>query len=299
MKTKFIIFILLLTILFGLTSVLAQEDKKAPVITMTKTEYTIAKGGNAPQPLSGEIQAYYPIAKVNVYIGDSKIPLNYWENKYAETDKKLTFNLNELKIGKPKIDILQGINELPGIYKCKIEVLSYGDAPKTEKSFTIKVVGADDVIKIEKKELMTKGGAKYNKWYGLKDDAPWCAVFQMWCFDQAGLINHVGGKNGELEYPYNWWVWYQANNKAHLKNKGYTPKPGDLIFFDWTKNSGKDKKGNFSSEQFKHIELVEKIEHGMIYTIGGNTGGGCGMVNNHKWKTDNIYIIGYGENNLS
>ena len=272
---------------------------RAPQILLTKSEYTIARNGNAPQPLLGEIRAYYPVSKVNIYIGDSRAPLNQRENSYSKSAGIFNINLNALRAGSPSSDILQNINRPPGIYDGRIEVLSHGGVPKSERSFKIKVIGAQDIIKIARQELMTRGGTKYNRWYGAGEDDSWCAVFMMWCFDQADLLNHVGGKDGGFEYPYNWWLWYKNNGKAHVKTGRYEPKPGDFIFFDWTNNNGKDDEGNYCIERVRHVEIIEKVENGKIYAVGGNTGGGRGTVDQRGWDINNPSIIGYGENNLN
>ncbi len=40
----------------------------------------------------------------------------------------------------------------------------------------------------------------------------------------------------------------------------YAPNPGDLIFFDWDSSGDTD-----------HVGIVERVENGTIYTVGGNS----------------------------
>ena len=271
----------------------------APVITMTKTEYTLGTGMDESQALIGKIRAYYPISKINVYIGNMTIPINYSENRYSKPAGKLSLDLSEIKAGDPAKDILRNTDKKPGIYNGRIEVVSYGGVPTAVKTFTLKIVGVDNILQIEKNELWTRSGAKYNKWYGVDEDTPWCAVFQLWCFDRAGLTSRIGGSITEgFEYPYNWWNWYINQRRAYERDSDYNPQPGDIVFFDWSKNDGKDYTGEYCSDHVNHVEIIEKIDGNKLYTIGGNCGGGKGEVVKHNatWTTNSDVIIGYGAN---
>ena len=44
------------------------------------------------------------------------------------------------------------------------------------------------------------------------------------------------------------------------KEKGYVPKAGDIIFFDWEVDG-----------KVNHVGIVEKVENGKIYTVEGNS----------------------------
>ena len=163
-----------------------------------------------------------------------------------------------------------------------------------------KISDAERLFAVAKKEVGRNGGAKYNRWYGLDSDEPWCAVFVLWCFGQAELIDRIGGKSEGYEYPYTWWEWYSSHGKAYERDSEYTPKPGDIVFFDWNENDGKNESGNYNPDNFNHIEIVEKVVGDMLYLFGGNTGGGRGKVAyRDKYKLTDSAIIGYGENNLS
>ena len=89
---------------------------------------------------------------------------------------------------------------------------------------------------------------------------PWCACFVSWVADQAGYIEKKiipkfsGCQNGI--------DWFKA--MGQWKDKGFIPKAGDIIFFDWAYD-GMDGKGD-------HTSIVEKVENGIVYTIEGNSG---------------------------
>jgi len=44
------------------------------------------------------------------------------------------------------------------------------------------------------------------------------------------------------------------------EERGYTPAPGDLIFFDWQPDG-----------QVDHVGIVERVEGGYVHTIEGNS----------------------------
>ncbi len=53
--------------------------------------------------------------------------------------------------------------------------------------------------------------------------------------------------------------WFKG--KGQWQDKGYEPKAGDIIFFDW--------KGDGTVD---HVGIVEKCENGVVYTMEGNSG---------------------------
>ena len=102
--------------------------------------------------------------------------------------------------------------------------------------------------------------------YGGKN-YPWCASFVSWCLLQSGCTNqntqsawcrhHQGDKNyiwREIGC-YNWYNQLKRFGYGHAADGKYTPKAGDLIFFE-------------SSE---HIGIVRYSKNGTVYTIEGNT----------------------------
>lgn len=108
---------------------------------------------------------------------------------------------------------------------------------------------------------------------------PWCAYFASWVFNKAGapLVDTNG--DGWTVTIANW-----GKSKGTWHDKGWTPKPGDLMFF---KNSGGNP--NFVN----HIEIVEKVApDGTIHTIGGNS---SDQVKRNTFKPDAGNIVGFVE----
>ena len=95
----------------------------------------------------------------------------------------------------------------------------------------------------------------------------WCAAFVSWCLLQSGCTtqntqgawcrNHEGDKNYIWREVgcYRWYNQLKRFGYGHAADGKYTPKAGDLVFFE-------------SSE---HIGIVRYAKDGYVYTIEGNT----------------------------
>ena len=107
---------------------------------------------------------------------------------------------------------------------------------------------------------------KYGEWYetilklrnldptGFKNGA-WCAMYTSWCANQAAI------KETTVPYYALCADGVEAFKKAkQWHDSSYTPKPGDIVFFDWNVNNYAD-----------HTGIVMYAENGMLYSIEGNT----------------------------
>ena len=108
----------------------------------------------------------------------------------------------------------------------------------------------------------------------------WCACFVNWCLNQA----HIDYADSEIGC----WKWVQIlKGKNMFENsiayKGtYTPKPADMIFFNW------DGKNTNSG----HIGFVLYTTETTVVTIEGNTSGN--NVGIRTYALDDPCVIGYG-----
>lgn len=125
---------------------------------------------------------------------------------------------------------------------------------------------------------------EYGYWFGKKVLQQsegffyeWCAMFVAWCARQAGvpksIINnasyaHAGGN------PYYFNVTYH-------KSGTYTPKSGDLIFYDWADTERK----------WDHVGIVMFVENGWISAVEGNA---SEQVLIRRVSINNYEIQGYG-----
>ena len=106
------------------------------------------------------------------------------------------------------------------------------------------------------------GGQKYWQFLGFTSRVEWCACFVSWCiyntnYNGIPLTNYINTKHGGV------WVFVdecKSNPKTTFHGRSYTPKRGDLIFFDWEPDGLED-----------HIGIVQNSSSGTILTIEGNS----------------------------
>lgn len=96
----------------------------------------------------------------------------------------------------------------------------------------------------------------YGVWYGMNNQ-PWCDIFVSWCAHEAKIQELIP----KSSYVPDRLTYYKQRN-AYFKRGSYTPKPGDLVLFDFNNNGTPD-----------HIGIVEKVQGNTLYTIEGNTTG--------------------------
>lgn len=136
-----------------------------------------------------------------------------------------------------------------------------------------------------------KNFTKYWDWYkeytGVNyQGEPWCACFVSWCGIKAGCDSkdffvHIYCPTGV--------TWYKNKGRWHDKS-GYTPKIGDVIYFQ-------------SNGVAAHVGLVRAVDKARVYTLEGNTDSGSTLVANgggvakKDYPLSSTYILGYGSPN--
>ena len=133
-----------------------------------------------------------------------------------------------------------------------------------------------------------KGYTRYGDWYG-DPYGDWCAMFCSFCIDYAGV------KEYPLESNCDDWIQALRKQDAYLPADGsYTPKPGDLIFFDWDPfdpEEGQEARGvdhvGFVCEM---IDATEKSP-AQLRTIEGNRDN---CVSDATYDLTDSRILGYG-----
>lgn len=86
----------------------------------------------------------------------------------------------------------------------------------------------------------------------------WCADFASWVLQQAGAPI---GKDGAGEDHTVAIIKWAKSAGLWQERATADPKPGDLVLIDWEGGTGVD-----------HAAVVEKVEDGRVFTIGGNEG---------------------------
>ena len=118
---------------------------------------------------------------------------------------------------------------------------------KSQVGIKERSAGSDDIL--------------YNDWYygrRVKNSKtgfyPWCASFVSWCAYQTGILNSVIPKTAGTTNMKNGLI--SRGGTQHLKNSGYRPVHGDIIFFG--SNAG------------QHVGIVDYTSGNTVYYIDGN-----------------------------
>ena len=132
------------------------------------------------------------------------------------------------------------------------------------------------IVTVAESQIGNEGGEPFWRWYGFGERVDWCAIFVSWCGEQCGYLDAdilpkfaVVGDGAE---------WFKE--KRQWKTRRYTPKAGDIVFFDWENDDVMD-----------HVGIVEKCENRMVYTIEGNSGDVCKKL---QYELRSEKICGYG-----
>ena len=140
---------------------------------------------------------------------------------------------------------------------------------------------SSSMVEIAAKEIKASnnGGAKFWKYMGFTRRVEWCASFTSWVAHQAHM-DSVVPKTASCAVGVS---WYKNHNRWGARGQ-YTPKSGDLIYFDWT--------GTGATSH--HVGIVDKVSGGKVYTVEGNNGD---AVRRSSYATNSKYILGYGKTN--
>lgn len=154
-----------------------------------------------------------------------------------------------------------------------------------------KKVTASELADVGTEGGKASGDDKYIRFYNEvahttfdEDTTPWCAIFQTYHLRKVGIPtsvcpNFAGCTTIRDSFLIPKGIW---------KLKGtYTPKPGDLILFDW-EDTGNNK--------LDHVGMVIKVDGNKVYTVEGNSKGGYTTygVRYKSYPLTSSYIVGYG-----
>ena len=118
---------------------------------------------------------------------------------------------------------------------------------------------AENIIAIATSQIGYQEGHNNDTKYGIAfgmNHQPWCHMFVWWCARQAGISSSVIPATAHCPSGLNWFRSYAI---YHARGDGYTPQPGDIIYFTWRSGS------------VSHVGIVEKVVGNTVYTIEGNT----------------------------
>lgn len=136
--------------------------------------------------------------------------------------------------------------------------------------------GRKKLINVAITQIGNSGGQPYWSWYGFGSRVEWCACFVSWCANECGYID--AGTIPKFASCDVGMTWFKDHSR--WQKNTYTPKEGDIIFFDWD-----------SDGYANHVGIVEKVENGKVHTIEGNSGDACKKL---EYYSVDSRILGYG-----
>ena len=173
---------------------------------------------------------------------------------------------------------------------------------------------ADAFVKLaleQKNDPSASGGQKYwSLWFGSR--VAWCACFVSWNIANTEYngeklsdifdLRQEGKPGNSCVFEFMNWAYrstnpnvkfvYNDNCSSYAGKNGsgtYTPKQGDLIFFDWAASWSGQMPTCYDCGP-DHIGIVQKTEGGVIYTIEGNSGD---AVRENTYELNSCKVIGF------
>lgn len=206
---------------------------------------------------------------------------------YTDDDKKiLETTLSKEQANKLFGNYINNIKEKPTVKIIFDSKIKDDNIDEIEFKINREKIIREKIVATALKEVGNTG-EKYWTWYLGKKVTfmEYCAAFVTWVGDQNDQI-----KNGNI--PTFAWVkvgvdYYKGKDQFKY-NKDYTPKPGDIVFFNW----------NSENDLIDHVGIVEKYENGYVYTIEGNVGGKSDMSSSEKAKIRKVVQRKYPKNSL-
>ena len=120
--------------------------------------------------------------------------------------------------------------------------------------------------------------------YAMKYTDAWCATFVSAVSIELGLTDIMPTECGCPQMI----ALYQKLGRWQ-ENENYTPKPGDVIFYDW--QDGTDYVATDNKGSPDHVGIVVGISGSIITVVEGNKNNTVGM---RTVKINGKYIRGYG-----
>lgn len=172
-------------------------------------------------------------------------------------------------------------------------------------------IAADRLIQVAAGEI---GKNNNNGTYGNSTDA-WCQQFTRWALKKVNLPanatifsylqyntdSNISGDGASAMWP----AFRSSKNKNFKFNEAkayggsYTPKKGDIIWYQWSDGYCRSKYGKWNGMQCAdHVGIVEYVEGGSVHTIEGNTSSkdypNQRVVARKEKELDNDEIVAYG-----
>ena len=127
------------------------------------------------------------------------------------------------------------------------------------------------------------GYTRYGDWAGMPYDE-WCAMFASFCLHYAGVPEESFARASNCQR----WIERLRKQDLYASRSSYTPRLGDLVFFEWGNDNRSD-----------HVGIIYKLKTDNsgnlkgFYTIEGNSKGGA-VTDNDYYAINDGQVVGYG-----
>ena len=127
------------------------------------------------------------------------------------------------------------------------------------------------------------GYTRYGDWAGMPYDE-WCAMFASFCLHYAGIAEESFARASNCQR----WIERLRKQDLYAGRSSYTPRVGDLVFFEWGSDNRSD-----------HVGIIYKLKtdgNGNVKgfnTIEGNSKGGA-VTDNDYYAINDGQVVGYG-----
>lgn len=187
-----------------------------------------------------------------------------------------------IEVSHYSIEEMKRIYSLTGQQSKMLDELLFGKSSKYWNNVLYRT-GGENLVCVAKTQIGNTGGQPYWSWYGFDSRVEWCACFVSWCANMCGYIEEgVIPKFSGCQNAVEWFT-----ERGQWEDGSYTPKPGDIVFFDWD-NKGSSGPRDGSAD---HVGIVEKIIDGKIYTVEGNSGDRCAE---RTYTVGHYELLGFG-----
>lgn len=265
----------------GLTARLSASAQYAMVGTKAM-QYTISvSGGTAPYVISVQVQkAGSAVYNAQLSLGEAGqtsfayMPTGRGEHTVstrvtdaaggtASASAKIQVSLNEYE-PKEKWDESVSGATLTGDWAADLIAIARTQLGQTESKVNFIIEGG-----------AKRGYSRYGHWYGTPH-ADWCTMFIGFCLEYAGIppedYPSYGGCSQYKHYFESVGAWVEDE-------KAYTPRPGDLVFFNW-----------HEEQKPEHAGIVTAVSAEGIRTIEGNRNN---QVLEADYALDDPFIVAY------
>ena len=227
----------------------------------------IRKKGAGPNTAMSEelIQSRQKRYAINQLLGNNVVTGGFWRlnangNRRVKAAERVVKTLRDMAKSFKTLLSAMSISGMAALLIIVIMIFFGAALSMSEDGNYYAGTGDTAIVEVARAQIGNVGGDKFWKWYGFNSHVDWCCCFVSWCADRCGYIQ--AGVMPKFAACGNGVKWFKDRHR--WSGKGYSPHPGDLIFFDYQQDG-----------VFDHVGLVESCDGKTVSTIEGNSSNSC------------------------